>query len=86
MNFYSSTNFPTYVKREGKWHLVKRQRMDALIIWDPKAQEYVCTELRKVRAGQDVVTGTAEDGSYGLLVHSTGFYPPDGSPAAYWGS
>src|SRR5438552_10014183 len=77
--FYSSTNFPTYVKRQGKWHLVKRQRMDALIVWDEKVQEYACTELRRVRAGQEVVTGTAEDGSYGLLVHSTGFLPPDGS-------
>src|SRR5438105_5041076 len=75
--FYSSTNYPTYVKRQGKWHLVKRQRMDALIVWDEKAQEYACVELRKVRAGQEVVTGTAEDGSYGLLVHSTGFLPPD---------
>ncbi len=79
VNFYSSTNFPTYLKREGKWYLVKRQRMDALVIWDPKGQEYVCTEMRKVRAGQEVVTGTAEDGSYGLLVHSTGFLPPDGA-------
>lgn len=80
VTFYSSTNFPTYVKREGKWHLVKRQRMDALIVWDEKAQEYACTELRRVRAGQELVTGAAEDGSYGLFVHSTGFLPPDGSP------
>src|SRR3954470_13499566 len=77
VTFYSSTNFPTYVKREGTWHLVKRQRMDALIVWDEKAKEYVCVELRKVRAGQEVVTGTAEDGSYGLFVHSTGFNDPD---------
>src|SRR5207249_8424608 len=67
---------------QGKWHLVKRQRMDALIVWDEKAQEYACLELRKIRAGQEVVTGTAEDGSYGLLVHSTGFQSPDGSPAS----
>src|SRR5438552_2629468 len=77
--FYSSTNFPTYVKREGKWHLVKRSRMDACIVWDDKAQEFVCIELRKVRAGQQVVTGMAEDGSTGLLVHSTGFAPPGGA-------
>lgn len=74
--FYSSTNFPTYVKRNGEWLLVKRQRMDACIIWDEKAQEFGCVELRKVRAEQEVVTGTAEDGSYGLLVHSTGFHEP----------
>jgi lysine-ketoglutarate reductase/saccharopine dehydrogenase-like protein (TIGR00300 family) len=81
-SFYSSTNFPTYVKRGGQWLLVTRQRMDALIVWDEKAQEYACIELRKVRAGQEIVTGTAEDGSYGLLVHSTGFLPPDGDSSA----
>jgi lysine-ketoglutarate reductase/saccharopine dehydrogenase-like protein (TIGR00300 family) len=77
--FYSSTNYPTYVKRDGQWHLVKRQRMDALVVWDEKAQEYACVELRKVRAAQPVVTGTAEDGSTGLLVHSTGFLPQGAS-------
>ncbi len=75
-SFYSSTNFPTYVKRNGEWFLAKRQRMDAVIIWDEKTQEFGCVEIRKIRAGQDIVTGTAEDGSYGLLVHSTGFHQP----------
>ena len=78
--FYSSTNFPTYVKRDARWHFVKRQRMDALIVWDARAEEYTCVELRKVRIGQEVVTGTAEDGSYGLFVHTTGFQPPDHAP------
>jgi lysine-ketoglutarate reductase/saccharopine dehydrogenase-like protein (TIGR00300 family) len=73
--FYSSTNFPTYVKRDGRWLLVKRPRMDALIVWEEKAQEWACIEIRKVRAGQQVIVGTAEDGSTGLLVHSTGFLP-----------
>lgn len=73
--FYSSTNFPTYIKHEGEWRLVKRQRMDAVIVWDAKEKEYVCTELRRIRAGQMVITGKAEDGSNGLLVHSTGFQP-----------
>jgi lysine-ketoglutarate reductase/saccharopine dehydrogenase-like protein (TIGR00300 family) len=76
-DFYSSTNFPTYVKKDGRWHLVKRQRMDACIVWDEKANEFACIELRKVRAGQTVATGTAEDGSTGLLVHHTGFVPPE---------
>ncbi len=71
--FYSSTNFPTYVKRGGKWLLARKPRMDALLIWDDKAQEFVCTEMRKVRAGQSVVTGTQEDGNTGLLVHHNGF-------------
>jgi lysine-ketoglutarate reductase/saccharopine dehydrogenase-like protein (TIGR00300 family) len=74
-SFYSSTNFPTYIKYQGEWRLVKRQRMDGVIVWDEKEKEHICTELRRVRAGQQVVTGTAEDGSYGLLAHSTGFLP-----------
>jgi lysine-ketoglutarate reductase/saccharopine dehydrogenase-like protein (TIGR00300 family) len=73
--FYSSTNFPTYIKRGGKWLLAKKPRMDAVIVWDEKAGEFVCTEMRKVRAGQAVVTGTAEDGSTGLLAYHTGFLP-----------
>ncbi len=74
-SFYSSTNFPTYIKRDGRWLLAKKPRMDALIVWDEKAGEYVCTEMRRVRAGQQIVTGTAEDGSTGLLAYHTGFLP-----------
>lgn len=78
--FYSSTNFPTYVKRGGRWQLVRKQRMDALIVWEDKTRHeepgFACAELRKVRAGQPVVVGTTEDGSAGLLVHSTGFLRP----------
>lgn len=75
VDFYASTNYPTYIKRNGEWRLVKKPRMDALIVWDDKAGEFVCTEPRKVRAGQAVVTGTAEDGSTGLFVHPHGFLP-----------
>ncbi len=79
-SFYSSTNFPTYVKRNGKWLLVKRARMDALVVWDEKAREFACLEMRRVRSGQPVVVGKAEDGSTGLLVHSSGFSPAGVSP------
>ena len=76
-SFYSSTNFPTYVKWWGQWRLVKRQRMDACIVWEEKAKNeephFACVELRRVRAGQPVIVGTAEDGSTGLLAHATGF-------------
>jgi lysine-ketoglutarate reductase/saccharopine dehydrogenase-like protein (TIGR00300 family) len=84
--FYSSTNFPTYVKRDDRWHLVRKQRMDACIVWEEKARNeepgFVCVELRRIRAGQPVVVGMAEDGSTGLLAHSTGFLPPDYDPNA----
>jgi lysine-ketoglutarate reductase/saccharopine dehydrogenase-like protein (TIGR00300 family) len=77
--FYASTNFPTYVKKEGQWRLVKAQRMDACIVWEDKAKHeephFRCVELRRVRAGQPVIVGTTEDGSTGLLAHATGFLP-----------
>ena len=83
--FYASTNFPTYIKRNGEWKLVRRPRMDACIVWEDKAKNeepgYVCVEMRKVRAGQPVVVGMAEDGSTGLLVHSTGFVPVGSDPS-----
>lgn len=81
--FYSSTNFPTYVKREGKWLLAKKARMDALIVWEEKTGEFVCTEMRRVRAGQPVVTGKREDGSTGLLAHHDGFGTGSGSEEAF---
>ena len=83
--FYASTNFPTYVKYEGVWRLVKRQRMDACIVWEEKAKHeephFTCVELRRVRAEQLVVVGASEDGSAGLLSHSTGFLPQGVAPA-----
>ena len=47
--------------------------MDALIVWEEKTGEFVCTEMRKVRAGQPVVIGKQEDGSTGVLAYHTGF-------------
>jgi lysine-ketoglutarate reductase/saccharopine dehydrogenase-like protein (TIGR00300 family) len=83
ITFYSSTNFPTYIKRDGQWFLVQKPRMDALIVWDDKAQAFVCLEMRKVRAGQLMVTGTKEDGSTGLLVHHNGFGGTESSGEAF---
>jgi lysine-ketoglutarate reductase/saccharopine dehydrogenase-like protein (TIGR00300 family) len=80
--FYATTNFPTYVKHAGAWRLVKRQRMDAAIVQNADTGEFECTEMRKVRAGQPVVVGSAEDGSTGVLVHSNGFRPASGAEAA----
>lgn len=54
--FYSTTNHPTEVKHENKWHLVARQRMDALIVID--GGEPTCVKLRDVKKGQPVVTGS----------------------------
>ena len=54
-DFYSTTNHRTLVRRDGAWHLVGRQRMDALIVWEEGAP--VCRRLRDIRAGDQVVAG-----------------------------
>lgn len=33
-DFYSTTNFETFVKLNGSWHAVSNQKMDAIIVWD----------------------------------------------------
>src|SRR2546430_13756378 len=46
--------------------------MDCVIVLNPKV-DLVVTEPRRVKKGQLVAVGTAEDGSQGILVHSEGF-------------
>lgn len=54
-DFYSTTNHRTLVRRGGQWHEVRRQRMDALIVW--KSDAPFCVRLRDLRAGDEVVSG-----------------------------
>ncbi len=54
-DFYSTTNHRTLVRRDGAWHQVRRQRMDALIVWQDGSP--ICRRLRDIRAGDEVVTG-----------------------------
>jgi lysine-ketoglutarate reductase/saccharopine dehydrogenase-like protein (TIGR00300 family) len=54
-DFYSTTNHRTLVRRGGAWHEVRRQRMDALIVWKDGAPW--CVRLRDLKAGDEVVCG-----------------------------
>ena len=54
-DFYSTTNHRTLVRRDGAWHQVRRQRMDALIVWEEGSP--MCRRLRDIRAGDEVVAG-----------------------------
>jgi lysine-ketoglutarate reductase/saccharopine dehydrogenase-like protein (TIGR00300 family) len=50
--FYSTTNFETYVRVDGEWLAASEQKMDcALVLRDG---EPVCVKQRKVRAGEPV--------------------------------
>ena len=55
VDFYSTTNHKTLVRREGQWLEARNQRMDAcVVVRDGTA---VCRRLRDVKAGDQVVVG-----------------------------
>lgn len=54
-DFYSTTNYRTLVKVEGKWVETAQHRMDgAIVIRDGQA---ACRKLRDIKAGDQVVVG-----------------------------
>ncbi|MGZ8457161.1 MAG: ornithine cyclodeaminase family domain [Gemmatirosa sp.] len=66
--FFTTTNLPTYVRVGGAWRLPREPRMDAALVLDA-AGELWAREGRRVRAGDRVAVGKAEDGSEGIFVH-----------------
>lgn len=54
-DFYSTTNYTTYIYHNNQWIKVKNQRMDALIVVDE--QGAVCKKLRDIKKGDMVVCG-----------------------------
>ena len=54
-DFYSTTNHQTFVRMNGRWAPVERQRMDAAIVIDDGQAS--CRKLRDIRAGDLVVCG-----------------------------
>lgn len=76
--FFATTNLPSYVKGEdGRWTMPREPRMDGCLVRDAGGTWWV-REGRRVRRGDLVVVGRAEDGSEGVLVHARGFEPPGG--------
>jgi lysine-ketoglutarate reductase/saccharopine dehydrogenase-like protein (TIGR00300 family) len=70
--FFSTTNLPTYVKVGGTWRMPREPRMDSAFVIDERGELWV-REGRRVRAGELVAVGAAEDGSDGIFVHGTAF-------------
>jgi len=56
-DFYSTTNYRTFVRRAGEWKEVRGQRMDAVVRID--AGGPACVKLRDVRQGDLIVCGRA---------------------------
>ncbi len=77
--FFATTNLPTYVKgADGRWTMPREPRMDGVLVRDAEGAWWV-REGRRVRAGDQVVVGSAEDGREGVLVHASGFDAQDGA-------
>ncbi len=56
-DFYSTTNYHTYIRQQGEWRIVEDQRMDAVIRVDRDGPR--CVKLRDIREGDRVVCGHA---------------------------
>jgi lysine-ketoglutarate reductase/saccharopine dehydrogenase-like protein (TIGR00300 family) len=69
--FFSTSNLPTYVHVGGQWLMPTRPRMDCVIVRRQDGVETI--EPRRLRRGDLIAMGEAEDGSGGLFVHSEGF-------------
>jgi len=70
-NFFSTTNLPTYVRINGAWRMPREPRMDASLVLDD--DELWIREGRKLKKGDLVAVGSAEDGSEGIYVHTGSF-------------
>ncbi|MDF1502145.1 hypothetical protein [Roseisolibacter sp. H3M3-2] len=70
--FFPTTNLPTYVRVDGAWRLPREPRMDAVLVLDAGGELWA-REGRRVRAGERVVVGSAEDGADGVFVHARAF-------------
>jgi lysine-ketoglutarate reductase/saccharopine dehydrogenase-like protein (TIGR00300 family) len=70
--FFSTTNLPTYVRVGGRWRMPREPRMDAALVLDAEGELWV-KEPRRVRKGERVALGYAEDGTEGIFVHTAAF-------------
>jgi lysine-ketoglutarate reductase/saccharopine dehydrogenase-like protein (TIGR00300 family) len=70
--FFSTTNLPTYVRVDGRWRMPREPRMDAALVLDTQGELWV-KEPRRVRQGDRVAIGFAEDGTEGIFVHTAAF-------------
>ncbi len=53
--FYSTTNFDTFIKIQGEWHPVVNQKMDAVIVWT--GGRAITKKISGVKAGDLIVSG-----------------------------
>ena len=71
--FYSTSNFPTYIKVNDVWKLAKEPRMDSTLMLNPLTGEVLTKEMCKIKQGDLIAITMLEDGSEGVFAHSDGF-------------
>ena len=69
--FFSTSNLPTYIHVGGRWLAPTRPRMDCVVV--RREGELETIEPRRLRKGELIAMGEAEDGSEGIVVHAQGF-------------
>jgi lysine-ketoglutarate reductase/saccharopine dehydrogenase-like protein (TIGR00300 family) len=70
--FFATTNLPTYVRIGGTWRLPREPRMDGAFVLDSQGELWV-REGRRVRRGESVAVGSAEDATQGIYVYADAF-------------
>jgi len=69
--FFSTSNLPTYLHVEEGWIAPTRPRMDCVVV--RRGGELETIEPRRLKRGDLVAMGEAEDGTEGVVVHAEGF-------------
>jgi lysine-ketoglutarate reductase/saccharopine dehydrogenase-like protein (TIGR00300 family) len=69
--FFSTSNLPTYVHVDDRWLAPTRPRMDCVVV--KRGSELETIEPRRLKRGDLVAMGEAEDGSQGIVVYAKGF-------------
>jgi lysine-ketoglutarate reductase/saccharopine dehydrogenase-like protein (TIGR00300 family) len=82
--FFSTTNLPTFVRLKDEWRPPREPRMDSAIVLDSNGDLWV-REGRRVKRGDLVATGEAEDGTQGIYVQSD-LVPEGGSEFKFMSS
>jgi lysine-ketoglutarate reductase/saccharopine dehydrogenase-like protein (TIGR00300 family) len=69
--FFSTSNLPTYIRVGSRWVMPTRPRMDCVVV--KRSDRLETIEPRRLKQGDLVAMGEAEDGSDGIFVHAEGF-------------
>jgi lysine-ketoglutarate reductase/saccharopine dehydrogenase-like protein (TIGR00300 family) len=69
--FFSTSNLPTYIRHKGQWLAPIRPRMDCVVVKRGTVLETI--EPRRLKRGDLVAMGEAEDGTQGIVVYARGF-------------